>query len=158
MKPVAIADRRDGTTDSCGEIGECAHRSYARVIRHSPLVIAHMDLVFIKGLKCQTILGVYAWERVSLRPVLIDLEIGADQEAAFVHDNAVGLMNYDSISKRLSELLPTLTYKTVERLAAHMAEVVLKEFHAPYVKVTIGKPGAVANAAMVGVTIVRRAG
>jgi 7,8-dihydroneopterin aldolase/epimerase/oxygenase len=117
-----------------------------------------MDLVFIKGLKCQTILGVYAWERVSLRPVLIDLEIGADGEDAFVHDNAKGMMNYDSIAKRLSELLPTLSYKTVERLATHVAEVVLKEFHAPHVKVTIGKPGAVANAAIVGVTIVRRAG
>lgn len=116
-----------------------------------------MDLVFIKGLKCQTVLGVYAWERVAPRPVLIDLEIGADQEAAFLHDNAVGLMNYDSISQRLSALLPTLTYKTVERLATHVASVVLEEFHAPYVKVTIGKPGAVANAAMVGVTIERRA-
>jgi 7,8-dihydroneopterin aldolase/epimerase/oxygenase len=115
-----------------------------------------MDLVFVKALKCQTVLGVYAWERVALRPVVIDLEIGADQEAAFAHDNAVGLMNYDSISRRLSELLPTLSYKTVERLAAHVADVVLDEFHAPYVKVTIGKPGAVANAAMVGVTIERR--
>jgi 7,8-dihydroneopterin aldolase/epimerase/oxygenase len=116
-----------------------------------------MDIVFIKGLKCQTILGVYAWERVALRPVVIDLDIGADQEAAFVHDNAVGLMNYDSISRRLAELLPTLSYKTVERLATHVADVVLNEFHAPYVKVTIGKPGAVAGAAMVGVTIERRA-
>ncbi len=115
-----------------------------------------MDLVFIKGLKCQTTLGVYAWERVALRPVLIDLDIGADQESAFTHDNAVGLMNYDSISRRLAELLPTLSYKTVERLAAHVADVVLGEFHAPYVRVTIGKPGAVPNAAMVGVVIERR--
>jgi 7,8-dihydroneopterin aldolase/epimerase/oxygenase len=115
-----------------------------------------IDTVFIKGLKCQTILGVYAWERVALRPVVIDLEIAANQEAAFLHDNAVGLMNYDSISRRLTELLPTLSYKTVERLATHVADVVLNEFKAPEVKITIGKPGAVANAAMVGVTIARR--
>jgi 7,8-dihydroneopterin aldolase/epimerase/oxygenase len=113
------------------------------------------DLVFIKGLKCHTILGVYAWERIALRPVIIDLEIAADQEAAFLHDNAVGLMNYDSISQRLASLLPTLSYKTVERLATHIADVVLDEFHAPQVKVTVGKPGAIANAAMVGVTISR---
>lgn len=115
------------------------------------------NIVFIRALKCQTTLGVYSWERVALRPVLIDLEIGADQEAAFEHDNAVGLMNYDSISRRLVELLPTLAYKTVERLATHVASVVLDEFHAPYVKVTIGKPGAVPHAAMVGVSIERRA-
>jgi 7,8-dihydroneopterin aldolase/epimerase/oxygenase len=116
-----------------------------------------VDIVFVKSLKCQTILGVYAWERVALRPILVDLEIGAEQEAAFQHDNAVGLMNYDSISARLTALLPTLSYKTVERLAEHIAQTVLHEFGAQYVKVTVGKPGAVANAALVGVSIERRA-
>ena len=116
-----------------------------------------MDIIFIKGLKCETILGVYDWERVGLRPVLIDLEIGSASNESFEHDNAKGLMNYDSISKRVTETLKTLHYKTVERLAEHIAALVLTEFHAPYVKVVIGKPGAVKNAAMVGVTIERRA-
>ena len=40
-------------------------------------------------------------------------------------------MNYDSISRRLSETLPALTYRTVERLAEHVAQTVLSEFHAP---------------------------
>ena len=114
-----------------------------------------MDIIFIRGLKCETTLGVYDWERVSLRPVLLDLEIGAGSQESFEHDGAKGLMNYDSISKRLTEALKTLHYKTVERLAEHIAHVVLSEFHAPWVKVTVGKPGAVRNAAMVGVTITR---
>ena len=115
-----------------------------------------MDIIFIKALKCETTLGVYAWERVSLRPVLIDLEIGASSNESFLHDTAKGLMNYDSISQRLTELLKTLHYKTVERLAEHIAHIVIDEFHAPYVKVTLGKPAAIKNAAMVGVTIERR--
>ncbi len=116
-----------------------------------------MDIIFIKGLKCETILGVYDWERVSLRPVLIDLEIGSASNESFEHDSAKGLMNYDSISKRVTDTLKTLHYKTVERLAEHVAEIVLSEFHAPYVKVTVGKPAAIKNAAMVGVVIERRA-
>jgi 7,8-dihydroneopterin aldolase/epimerase/oxygenase len=116
-----------------------------------------LDIIFIRGLKCETTLGVYDWERVSLRPVLLDLEIGAVSAESFEHDSTKGLMNYDSISKRLSEALKTLHYKTVERLAEHIAQIVLSEFHAPWVKVTLGKPGAVKNAAMVGVTIERRA-
>ncbi len=114
-----------------------------------------MDIIFIRGLKCETTLGVYDWERVSLRPVLLDLEIGATSPDAFEHDSTKGLMNYDGISKRLTEALKTLHYKTVERLAEHVAHVVLREFHAPWVKVTVGKPGAVRNAAMVGVTLTR---
>jgi 7,8-dihydroneopterin aldolase/epimerase/oxygenase len=116
-----------------------------------------VDIIFIKGLKCETILGVYDWERVSLRPVLIDLDIGSASNESFEHDSAKGLMNYDSISKRVTEVLKTLHYKTVERLAEHVAQVVISEFHAPYVKVTVGKPAAIKNAAMVGVTIERRA-
>ena len=116
-----------------------------------------MDIIFIRGLKCETTLGVYDWERVSLRPVVLDLEIGAVSIESFDHDSTKGLMNYDSISKRLTEALKTLHYKTVERLAEHIAQVVLSEFHAPWVKVTVGKPGAVRNAAMVGVTIKRGA-
>lgn len=114
-----------------------------------------MDIIFIRGLKCETTLGVYDWERVSLRPILLDLEIGAASVESFDHDSTKGLMNYDSISKRLTEALKTLHYKTVERLAEHIAHVVLSEFHAPWVKVTVGKPGAVRNAAMVGATITR---
>jgi 7,8-dihydroneopterin aldolase/epimerase/oxygenase len=116
-----------------------------------------VDVIFIRSLKCETTLGVYEWERVSLRPVLLDLEIGAASGEAFEHDSTKGLMNYDSISRRLTETLKTLHYKTVERLAEHVAQTVLSEFHAPWVKVTIGKPGAVRNAALVGVTIERRA-
>ncbi|TAG49190.1 MAG: dihydroneopterin aldolase [Betaproteobacteria bacterium] len=115
-----------------------------------------LDIIFIKGLKCETTLGVYDWERVSLRPVLLDLEIGSASNESFEHDSAKGLMNYDSISKRLTAALTTLHYKTVERLAEHVAQIVLDEFHAPYVKLTVGKPAAVKNAAMVGVTIERR--
>lgn len=114
-----------------------------------------VDVIFIRSLKCETTLGVYDWERVSLRPVLLDIEIGASSMESFAHDSTKGLMNYDSISKRLTDALKTLHYKTVERLAEHIAQVVLSEFHAPWVKVTVSKPGAVRNAAMVGVTIER---
>ncbi len=116
-----------------------------------------MDIIFIRSLRCDTTLGVYDWERVSLRPVLLDLEIGAASSEAFAHDSAKGLMNYDSIAKHLTAALRELHYRTVERLAEHIAQTVLSEFHAPWVKVTVGKPGAVRNAALVGVTIERHA-
>ena len=70
----------------------------------------------------------YDWERASLRPVLLDLEIGAGSQESFEHDSAKGLMNYDSIAKRLTEALKVLHYKTVERLAEHVAHVVLSKF------------------------------
>ena len=65
-----------------------------------------MDIIFIRGLKCETTLGVYDWERVSLRPVVLDLEIGAVSVESFDHDSTKGLMNYDSISKLQQQISP----------------------------------------------------
>jgi len=121
------------------------------------MALSSDHLIFIRGLRCETILGIHAWERLRPRPVLIDLEIEPSHQDAFAEDSARGLMNYDAIATRLSTLLPSLHYHTIERLAAHVAQVVVEEFHAPAVRVTIGKPGAVGNAQMVGVTLVRRA-
>ena len=117
-----------------------------------------MDIIFIRSLKCETTLGVYDWERVSLCPVLLDLEIGAASHESFEHDSAKGLMNYDSISKRLTATLRDLHYKTVERLAEHIAQTVLSEFHAPWVKLRVAKIGVMKDVRRVGVFIQRGRG
>jgi FolB domain len=113
------------------------------------------NTIFIRGLRCETVLGIHDWERVKPRPILLDLDIEPSCLLAFNQDSGKGLMDYDSICTRLGALLPTLAYRTVERLAEHVAQVLLEEFHAPWVRVTLSKPGAVAGVAMVGVSIER---
>ncbi|MCS6996029.1 MAG: dihydroneopterin aldolase [Casimicrobiaceae bacterium] len=113
--------------------------------------------ILVRGLRCETVLGLHAWERTSRRPVVLDLEIEAPSLEPFLHDRARGLVNYEAVADRLTQLLPTLAYRTVERLAEHIAQVLIEEFHAPRVRVTVSKPGAIAAAQSVGVTIVRQA-
>jgi dihydroneopterin aldolase len=43
----------------------------------------------------------------------------------------------------------------VENLAEHVAQIILGEFHAPWVRVSIAKIGALRNARRVGVVIER---
>ncbi len=40
------------------------------------------DSVFIKGLRVETVIGVYDWERNITQPLIIDLELACDTQKA----------------------------------------------------------------------------
>src|SRR5690606_30784501 len=43
---------------------------------------AHMDIVFLRGLRVDTVIGVYGWERQIRQTLSLDLELGVDVAAA----------------------------------------------------------------------------
>ena len=49
-----------------------------------------MDTVFLHGLKAQTLIGVFDWERRQPQTVLLDIDIRADLSAAEKSDNVAG--------------------------------------------------------------------
>lgn len=114
-----------------------------------------MDKVFIQGLEVRTIIGIYAWERELPRPLTIDLELGVDTRTAAQSDRVEDAVNYAAVSERVREIAQQLKPALLETLAGKIAERVLAEFAVEQVKVTIGKPGAVAGVKAVGVQIER---
>ena len=63
-----------------------------------------MDLVYIKNLRVETIIGIYDWEREVKQVVSMDLEMAADIKMAAQTDNIGYALNYKSISKRIIKL------------------------------------------------------
>ena len=57
--------------------------------------------------------------------------------------------------RRLIEYVGGAQYRLVETLAEAVARIVIDEFAAPWVKVTIAKPGAIPGARDVGIVIER---
>ncbi len=41
-----------------------------------------MDIVYIKGLKAEAVIGVYDWERTIRQQLVIDLDLASDNRAA----------------------------------------------------------------------------
>ena len=41
-----------------------------------------MDIVFIKGLKVDTVIGIYDWEREIRQEIVLDIEMSADVSSA----------------------------------------------------------------------------
>lgn len=114
-----------------------------------------MDIVFIRELRIETVIGIYEWERNIKQPVILDLEMGTDIARAAVSDAIQDTLNYKAVSKRLIEFVEASEFQLVETLAEHCAAIVLHEFQVPWVRLTLNKIGAVSAARDVGVIIER---
>lgn len=114
-----------------------------------------MDIVYIKELEVETVIGIYDWERKIHQRVSLDLEMGADIRQAAATEDIENTLNYKSVSKRLIEFISTSEFLLVETMAEEIAQLVLKEFPVPWLRLRLGKPGAVRGAKDVGVIIER---
>ena len=114
-----------------------------------------MDKVFIQGLKIDTVIGIYDWEREIRQDVTLDLEMAADIKAASLTDHIDQTLDYKSVAKRLIQFVKESEFQLVETLAEKITEIVLNEFEVEWVKLTLNKGEAVSGASGVGVIIER---
>jgi 7,8-dihydroneopterin aldolase/epimerase/oxygenase len=114
-----------------------------------------MDKVFIQGLKIDTVIGIYDWEREIRQDVTLDLEMAADIKAASLTDHIDQTLDYKSVAKRLIQFVKDGEFQLVETLAEKITEIVLNEFEVEWVKLTLNKGEAVSGASGVGVIIER---
>jgi 7,8-dihydroneopterin aldolase/epimerase/oxygenase len=54
-----------------------------------------MDIVYIRELEIQTIIGIYDWERKQKQTVSLDLEMGADISLAAQSENIENTLDYN---------------------------------------------------------------
>jgi len=114
-----------------------------------------MDIVFIRALRIDTVIGIYDWERQIRQTVVLDLEMGADIARAAATDHIDDTLNYKAVSKRLIQFVSESRFQLVETLAEECARIVREEFGVPWVRLTVNKKGAVRGADGVGIVIER---
>jgi len=114
-----------------------------------------MDIVYISDLRIETIIGIYDWERKIRQIVSIDLEMAADNRKAAVTESIDDALNYKAVAKRLIQFAEESEFQLVETLAERIAEIILEEFDVDWLRLKLGKPGAVTGSREVGVIIER---
>ena len=102
-----------------------------------------MDIVYIRDPQVRTTIGIYDWEREQRQMVSLDLEMGSDNRAAAATDSIEQALNYKAVAKRLIEFIEGSEFFLVETLAERAAELVLKDFNLPWLRLRLSKPGAV---------------
>lgn len=114
-----------------------------------------MDIVYIRELEIKTIIGIYDWEREQRQVVSLDLEMATDIRPAAKDDDIKQTLDYKSVAKRLIEFVENSEFLLVETLAERIAEIVRNEFDVSWLRLRLGKPGAVTGSKDVGVIIER---
>ncbi len=114
-----------------------------------------MDIVYINGLEVKTVIGIYDWEKEIKQKITIDLEMASDIKKAAATDEIVDALDYKAVSKRLIAFVEESEIQLIETLAEKIAEIVLTEFGVSWLRLTLGKPGAVTGSRDVGVIIER---
>ena len=114
-----------------------------------------MDIVYIEDLRIETIIGIFDWERKQKQTVSLDLQLATDISVAAASEDIEKTLDYKSISKRIRSFIQQSEFLLVETMAQKTAELILEEFAVPWLRLRVGKPGAVTGAKDVGVIIER---
>ncbi|NIB44627.1 dihydroneopterin aldolase [Pseudomaricurvus alkylphenolicus] len=114
-----------------------------------------MDIVYIRDLRLDTTIGIYDWERRVRQTLCIDLEMATDIRKAAATDDIQYALDYGAVSQRILALAENNQFELIEGLAEAICKLVQDEFSVPWVRLRLGKPGAVPQAADVGLMIER---
>jgi len=114
-----------------------------------------LDLVFIEGLQGETVIGIHETELHRPQPLVIDLTAGLPRARACATDLIVDTIDYGVVRERLHRLLREHRLQLLEAFAETVAEILIGEFGAHWVRVKVVKPRKFADVQAVGVQIER---
>jgi dihydroneopterin aldolase len=114
-----------------------------------------MDIIFLRELKIETLIGVYDWENRVPQTLQFDLEIALPNSLACQTDEIKDALNYADIVRQIQRVLGSRHFNLLEALAEHIAFLLLNDFKAPWVRISVAKLNAIRGCKMVGICIER---
>ncbi len=114
-----------------------------------------MDIVFLRELRIDTVIGIFDWERQTRQTLVFDLDMGTDIRPAAASERIEDALDYKAVSQRLVEFVSTSEFQLVETLAERCAQIIREEFGVRWVRLRLNKQGAVRAARDVGILIER---
>ena len=114
-----------------------------------------MDIIFLRELKVETLIGVYEWEKRVPQTLQLDMEIALPNTRACQSDDIHDALDYSEIVRYIQSALSNHHFNLLEALAEHIAQILLTDFNVPWVKVSVAKLNAIRDSRMVGISIER---
>jgi dihydroneopterin aldolase len=114
-----------------------------------------MDIIYLRDLKVDCIIGIWEWERRVTQCVVFDLCLAVDVAKAAADDRIEDSVNYKTVAKRVVAFVGASRFQLVETLAERCAALLLAEFPVPWLWMRVNKRGAIRGAADVGIILER---
>ncbi|MBE7417216.1 MAG: dihydroneopterin aldolase [Ideonella sp.] len=118
---------------------------------------AALDLIFIEGLRGDTVIGIHD-DEAQPQPLVLDVAAGVPHVPACDTDRIGDTIDYSVVRERLLRLMREHRVRLLEVFAEAMCDVLLDEFGAAWARVRVVKPRKFDDVDTVGVQIERWAG
>ncbi|MBT2325990.1 dihydroneopterin aldolase [Variovorax paradoxus] len=116
-----------------------------------------MDVIFIEGFSGHTVIGIHESELHQPQPLVVDVYAGLRRARACDTDRIGDTIDYGVVRERLQRLLVEHRLQLLEAFAEAVADILIDEFGAGWVRVKVVKPRKFDDVQSVGVQIERRA-
>ncbi len=116
------------------------------------------DVILIRDLDCNCIIGIFDEERTRRQTVRINAEVYTDLSQAGASDDFNDALNYSEVEAYLKHEAEKNEFFLLEKLAAHLADGILKMNKVKAVRLTLDKFEAASFAASIAVRIFRKNG
>ena len=114
-----------------------------------------MDIIYLKDLRIDTVIGIYEWERRIKQTLTFDIEMDADTGKAAQSDSIDDTVSYEAVANRLTGYVGASEFELLETLAEKVAGILRDEFKVRWCRLRLNKHGAVRGARDVGIIIER---
>ncbi|OFE44560.1 MULTISPECIES: dihydroneopterin aldolase [Acinetobacter] len=115
-----------------------------------------MDAIIIEGLKVETVVGCFAWERQIQQPLMLDLIIATNLSQAAASDELQNTLNYAEICSISAQVIQQAAPKLIEHAAQLVVDALFTTFAAiESITITIRKPAIIPEANSVGIRLER---
>ena len=115
-----------------------------------------MDAIIIEGLKVETVVGCFNWERQIIQPLMLDMIIQTDLEQSSNSDDLDHTLNYTEICEIAAKVIQDAKPELIEHVAKLVINALFSTFHAiESINITIRKPAIIAQANSVGIRLER---
>ena len=115
-----------------------------------------MDAIIIEGLKVETVVGCFKWERQIVQPLMLDLIIHSSLEQASNSDELEHTLNYAEICEISAKVIQAAQPKLIENAAKLVLNALFTTFPAvESIMITVRKPAIIAQANSVGIRLER---
>ncbi|ORZ18848.1 Dihydropteroate synthase-like protein [Absidia repens] len=114
-----------------------------------------LDKILIKNLVLKNVTGVDSWQRLKSQPVVITVWLYTDITAAGDTDHVTNSIHYGHVTKGITKLAETNTFKSLEALAHAVVKLCCVHFGAERTVITVEQPKALLHASASGVQLSR---
>jgi len=115
-----------------------------------------MDAIIIEGLKVETVVGCFNWERQIMQPLMLDMTIQTSLEQASNSDQLEHTLNYAEICEISAKVIQEAKPELIEHAAKLVLNALFTTFPAvESIMITIRKPAIIAQANSVGIRLER---